>query len=317
MTGACRLHYRVPLGPYPLMKRLVLLCVLLLPGIATAQAAVQGGYSTQPLSGPPLFDSARVTAESIALNNWLVSNYGSLSPERMAMPREHLYYLIDSRVKEIYANTGKVMPAGQDPVLSGLFSWAERLGVHGGALLYNRFRSSQFEDQSPQLSLPQGFSIELHGDLLRLDSASGGWSVDFPYYFMLWKVEELRAKTHQRMQIAVISTGAAKDKSKLGRSQATLMLIHAPGGKLNELLSFWEQRLEEKGFREQKDLGWNKLRSRYDYDAETKVHKELTGWSTPKGAFVVAYIGVDGTYQWNRPHFLDFMRAVRTNEIRN
>ena len=49
------------------------------PAAANAQNDVaQRGYSTQLLRDP-VFDWARVTVEAIAINNWLVSNYKTLS----------------------------------------------------------------------------------------------------------------------------------------------------------------------------------------------------------------------------------------------
>jgi hypothetical protein len=80
---------------------------LLLPTGADAQNWMQGGYSTQPLRDP-IFDMARVTAETTAINNWLNANYQRLSHAEMKGPREHLYYLVDSRIKDTYARTGAV-----------------------------------------------------------------------------------------------------------------------------------------------------------------------------------------------------------------
>jgi hypothetical protein len=41
------------------------------------------------------------------------------------------------------------------------------------------------------------------------------------------------------------------------------------------------------------------------------LHTEFASWTEKQGPFAVVYLGVDGTYQWNRPHFLDFLRAVQ------
>lgn len=293
------------------MRSLLILCALLLPAVAAGQSTVQGGYSTQTLR-EPIFTGPQVLAESVKLNNWLVNHYGKLSADRMKGPREHLYYLIDSRVKEIYANSKQVMPPGPDPVLAGLFGWAERLGVYGGSQIFNRLRSDKAEAQAPGLPLPQGMSVELRKDMLHVESGTGGWSVDFPYYFMLWRVGDFTASNQQRMQVIAVSTGASKDKGELGHSQATLMLVYAPDAKLDGLMAYFLKQAGIKAEAEQKDVGMNKLRSRYQYNAETKVHSELVGWPTARGALVVMYSGLDGAYQWNRPHFLDFLRAIQT-----
>ena len=141
----------------------------------------QRGYSTATLR-EPIFDAARVAAEAPAFTNWLNANYASLDAENMAQPREHLYYLIDSHIKNQFASTGQVWPTKHDPILELLFSWAERLGVYGGNVVYDRLRSTDTASSETLNSLPKGVAIDLEGDLLHVRSDLG-WSVQFPYYF--------------------------------------------------------------------------------------------------------------------------------------
>src|SRR6267378_8157373 len=125
----------------PVRRRLfIVTLVSLLPIWGNAQQSVQQGYSTEPLRDP-IFDVAGVLVEATAINNWLNFNYRTLSPEQMKGPREHLYYLIDSRIKDTYARTGRVLPTEHDAILEILFSWTERLGAYGGSLVYNQLRS--------------------------------------------------------------------------------------------------------------------------------------------------------------------------------
>jgi hypothetical protein len=46
-------------------------------------------------------------------------------------------------------------------------------------------------------------------------------------------------------------------------------------------------------------------------DNSSRLHKEFVNWTEPQGPFVVTYTGIDGAFQWNRPHFLDFVRALK------
>jgi hypothetical protein len=225
------------------LRHLLIFTVVLLVPIATnAQQAVQGGYSTEPLHDP-VFDMAGVTVETTAINNWLNSNYQGLSYEQMKGPREHLYYLIDSRIKDTYSRTGKIVPIEHDIILELLFSWAERLGAYGGSLVYNRLRSPSSRQIPPTLQVPKGMSIGLKNDLLSVKSAEGRWSVDFPYYFMLWNVADLNAKNGLRTQLIALSTGAARDKSQLGHSQATLLLLFSPGADTKRFVTSWREQL--------------------------------------------------------------------------
>jgi hypothetical protein len=52
------------------------------------------------------------------------------------------------------------------------------------------------------------------------------------------------------------------------------------------------------------------LKSRSTYDEASLLHKELFFWPSEAGSFAVAYLGMDGTYQANRQHFLDFLTQI-------
>jgi hypothetical protein len=53
------------------------------------------------------------------------------------------------------------------------------------------------------------------------------------------------------------------------------------------------------------------LESHRRYDESHNMRYEYVTWSSPKGQFVVAYSGINGTYQWNRPNFLDLLRSIQ------
>ncbi len=291
---------------------------LAIVGLCTTQAAagpapdaIQAGYSTATLR-EPLFDAARVAVEVPALNNWLNLNRENLSQQQMRGPREHLFYLIDSRVKQLYESTGAVMPAEPDAQLQTLFSWAERLGVFGGALVYDSLRRP---DAPPGVTLrpvPETLSLELNGDAFELASAVGDWSVAFPYYFMVWRLDDFDAKSGMRTQLAGISTGTARHEGVEGYSQATLLLMFSPGADHAAFSSYWTTQF---GVADQLPAGTTdlaKLKTRVLYDPATHLHSEAVLWQTPQGSFALIYSGIDGTYQWNRAHFLDFFRSVST-----
>jgi len=282
--------------------------LLLLPTFGIAQ---QKGYSTDPLANP-IFDSARVIVETTAINNWLNANYKSLSGDQMKGPREHLYYLIDSRVKDTYARTGKILPAEHDIILELLFSWAERLGAYGGSLVYNKVRLPSSRQIPTSLQPPKAISLVLEDDLLTARS-TGGWSVKFPYYFMVWNIGDFDAANGLRTQVVALSTGAAKDKSPAGQSQATLMLLFSPGADPKRFVESWRTQLNVVEGNDKRQLPVRGLQSLYRFDPQSKLHTEFTSWSEKQGPFAVVYLGIDGTYQWNRQHFVDFLRALQIN----
>lgn len=114
---------------------------------------------------------------------------------------------------------------------------------------------------------------------------NNSWEIRFPYYFMIDIVTEFTANNGMPTQIFSIATGAAKDNIKTGRSQSTLMFVLSPLNDIEAFKTFW---LTQLGIDED------------DND---------------KGAFLVAYMGMDGAYQTNRQHFLDFMSQINIPSI--
>jgi hypothetical protein len=271
----------------------------------------QTGYSVTPLHDP-LFNEAQVVVETTALNNWLNANIRKLTYEQMKGPREHLYYLIDSRVKQIYAVEKRVLPKQQDPLLETLFSWSERLGVFGGAYAFNAVKAPDSPSKTPGMRLPPGIELVLNNDLLTLRSDLG-WSITIPYYFMIWNVADFTAKDGPRTQLVALSTGAAKDKSEAGRSQATVIFMFSPGKEFESFDGYWSRQMNVGMDVKPMPLGVKSLQSRHVVNELQKLHTEFTSWSEPIGSIAVAYLGVEGTYEWNRPHFVDFLRSVETN----
>jgi hypothetical protein len=294
-----------------------LLAFSLLLSVSTpshAEQITQREYSTAPL-GQPLFDEAQITIETMAINNWLNSNLQKLSHEQMKGPREHLYYLIDSRVKQIYAAEQQILPTKHDLILGTLFSWAEPLGVFGGALAFNAIKAPTSSARTPGMKMPDGISMELIKDLFTVKSTTG-WSISFPYYFMVWNIGDFVAKGGPRTQLVALSTGAAKDKSQAGRSQATLVFLYSPE-EYETFDKYWREQMGVDANVESKPLGVKGLASRHVIEASSKLHKEFTSWSAPEGSFAVAYLGIEGTYEWNRPHFVDFLRSVSAQSRSN
>jgi len=298
------------------LKGALLLALLSIPIEAEAAETPpplppQVGYTTSTLR-EPVFDFTETLMHSVKLNNWLIEKFASLDEARKAPLRERLYYLIDSQIKHNFAQTQRVLPVGSDLQLALLFSWAERLGVYGGNLVFNHVRTDTMKLEPALLEFPPGIRLSLHGDLFELESDTG-WRVSFPYYFMIISARDLTTKDGARNQFFIISTGAAKDTSKAGRSQATLMLLFSPGAALPEFKSFWESQIPIRSEDESIALGVRDLTSQKNFDDKLNLHREMVAWSTPKGACAVVYLGNDGTYQWNRPHFIDFVSAVRSN----
>jgi hypothetical protein len=269
--------------------------------------APQEGYSFAPLVNP-IFDYPDV--DVAAFNNWLNSNYSSLTDETMKGPREHLYYLLCSYVSALYEKDKVVMPKEHDMILEIIFSWSERLGVYGGSLAYNQIKNEDKKPMPELMEVPDTFSISLDNDLYSLATTSKAWSVKFPYYFMIGNINDFTATNGMQTQLVSISTGATKDKTKTGRSQGTLMLIYSPSNKFDSFSKYWLSQFDISSETKLEKLEVKALKSRSTYDEASLLHKELFFWPSEAGSFAVAYLGMDGTYQANRQHFLDFLTQI-------
>jgi len=128
---------------------------------------------------------------------------------------------------------------------------------------------------------------------------------------MVWNIGDIDATNGLRTQLVALSTGAAKDGSPVGQSQATLMLIFSPGADTKRFVASWHAQLGVSEASEQKQLPVRHLRSLYRFDSQSKLHTEFASWSEKQGPFAVAYLGMDGAYQWNRQHFVDFLNALQ------
>lgn len=298
-----------------MIERIVILAMLTVcSGALSAQElSPQSGYSLETLS-QSVYDTAEVAVHSAAFNNWLNENHQQLDPDRQKYAREFLYYLIDSHVKHIYAREGQILPKEPDLILQTLFSWSERLGVYGGSNVFNRVRLPSEPEMSVLVQPPPSIAISMQGDLLRIESASEEWGFSVPYYFMPYMVTEFTATNGMPTQFLAISTGAAKDASDAGRSQATLMLIFSPDVDFSEFEKFWAEQLAIPTDVTQSELGFGELIAKYYYDDATKIHTEAMIWQSRSGAYALTYAGVDGAYQWNRQHFLDFLTSLHQSQ---
>lgn len=269
------------------------------------------GYSKLPLTDP-VFDYTKVIMDSAAFNNWLNANYSKLNVETMKGPREHLYYLLSSYVSELNNKDGVILPKENDLVLSTLLSWSEKLGAYGTHLFYNEVKSNKMEVAPPLMKISDGIKISAVNDMFKVESTTGGWSTTFPYYFMIGAINEFNATNGMATQLLTISTGAVKDKTKTGRSQSTLMLIYSPSNDVKKFSQYWLSKFEIDAKINANPLGVKKLESVYIYNKEALLHKEITFLPSSNGSLLIAYLGMDGAYQKNRPHFLDFISQVKT-----
>lgn len=268
------------------------------------------GYSDVPLQ-KPVFEPARVLVESVSINNWLNENYSHLTPQQSQGVRERLHALIDSQIKEIYARDKTILPKKPDPVLATLYSWAGRVGIYGADEIYRAVRGTAPLEPPPGPRPPDGLAVSLQGDLLKVTSVTGGWVASVPYHFFIFRLINAVGADGNRVETAVVSTGSAPDSVRPGYSQATITILFTPSVKLAPFTKTWLERFNMSASVPVNKIASTSFESRTSYDASTRLHKEAVFLSSRKGSFLVFYSGLDGTYQWNRPHFISFLSNLR------
>jgi hypothetical protein len=289
------------------VSRILTSTVLIAAALGCATATAQ--YAAAPFHVQAL-EPARALVESVRINNWLHQNYSRMDQRQTQGAREHLHALIDAQVKQSYAKQNVFEPPRPDDTLAILYSWAGRLGVYGADLVYTAVKGTYPVPVIPSPRPPPGFDISLIRESLLLSSADGQWRATVPFHFFIFTVNT-SAPGVKKTEFIVISTGTAPDAAPPGYSQATIALVFVHGGGGAEFEREWAERLQIPMNAALNPIGFTRYRSRAAYDSATRIHKELVYAPTAKGAFAIFYSGLDGTYQTNRPHFLDFMRMVQ------
>jgi len=293
------------------VKRLIaILLIAFYSPIFASEYAPQQGYSLEPLNYP-VFDYAHVVVDVTAFNNWLNSNYSKLNAETMKAPREQLYYLLCSYISAIYQRDKVILPKDHDLILAILFSWSERLGVFGGSLVYNKIKREDMKPMPELMKIPDSFELSITNDLYSLKAKTNAWSVTFPYYFMVGNMNVFQATNGMNTQLVSISTGASKDNTKVGRSQGTLMLIYSPSNEFESFSKYWLSQFGISLESKVNSLEVKNLKSRAVFDKTSLLHKEVTLMPTENGSYAIAFLGMDGTYQANRQHYLDFLNQLQ------
>lgn len=292
----------------PQMIRLLALVLLWVPTLDAS--ANKEEFSEAPFKVEAI-EPVRALVEAVGFNNWMRENFARMGPGQAQGAREHLHALVDSRVKQAYASGKTLLPATTDPTLALLYSWAGRLGVYGADAVYARVRGGLPITPPAGPSPPANFTLSLKGETLVLSSLTGEWQATVPYHFFIFAIQDAEGVDKRRTEMAITSTGTAPDAAPPGYSQATLALVFVQGADRATFETEWAERLEIPTSAVPTAVEGTGYRSRSAYDPKTRLHRELVVVPSEKGSFAVFYSGLDGTYQANRPHFLDFIRMVK------
>lgn len=278
------------------------------PGIANGQ-----GFSAAPLLAPSAMPSDSMPGTPRAFFEWVRAQDSSIVAARAQQIREHLYALIAVALKQRFASTQATeLPTG-DTTLAQLFEWADGFGVPGAADVARAIGARSRPSVTPHPS--EGFQLSFSAPVFSLATEHGKWMVRFPYFFMIGTVTRQRLANGIESDVATLSTLTAPNNTTIGgASQATILILSAQTSDLPSYVAFWLQQMQIAPTDTVANPIPQATRSYRHFDAGSRLWKELVALKIPSGSLVVAYIGLDGTYQVNRPHFLDLLASLRARQ---
>lgn len=129
------------------------------------------------------------------------------------------------------------------------------------------------------------------------------------------------AITRQRLangvenDVAMVSTlTAANSEPRGGASQGTILILSAQTPDLPSYVAFWLQHLRMAPTDTVSNPVPQATRSYRRFDQASGLWTEVVALKVPSGSLLVVYSGSDGTYQVNRPHFLDLLKSLRVRQ---
>lgn len=275
-------------------------------------AADSPSYSPGPYKKAVL-DEAEYLVRLVYTNNQIVET--KIDPKDAQKVREDLYVLIDGWVKKHYPSSILEFPK-TDSASKGLmgpgnlFRLAERLEVWGAKLVADAFDTSVYFPSRVSVD-QEGFSIRLDGAFLTIKAAVQPWSVTIPYHYMPGQRRRLQDKFGYASELAVVSTGYAKQAAKPGFSQATLMILVSERQDTEQFIRDWET-LYKSTFPAE-PCYWtipNYSCKAVNKVGGTEVKGNLYFGSHGAYSIMISYMGLPETFNQNLPHARDFIQSI-------
>jgi hypothetical protein len=290
------------------MRKPLAVAALLL-GLAARPASPQGfTYSDAPLHRfvPLSQDSLRIAYRGFP--EWYSENRSDIDLTKADGLREELYLIIHSFIKYIFDDTGAPY-LDSSTSMAGLFDLATDLGVVGAGMVAQRLAPGAADEFAPSLHPDSGMTVEYSHPMFTLRS-DHGWSVRYPYFFVLWSANRLNVGNGVSGHVAVWSTLFGELALRAGREQASISVLSSATTPRERFENSW---LPELGITFSDEVAETLLPESRLYRAVDKAKnliKEVVTLETHSGPMIVTYIAQPGPFDGNREHWLDFLRHL-------
>jgi hypothetical protein len=270
-------------------------------------------YSLVPLTGEPVTSAADLGLETSSLSRVLEGGKPIPAVEREEL-RRRVYVLIDALVKERFA-AGRI--AFSQPDVSRAiryYQWADTLKVPGAYQVVEYFRKI-FAVQADRPSettpaLPDPYRMELQFPLFQVRSDTGQWTVRYPYYFMTEEIRRLVPVEGWESDLVVVSTLFAPARKGKSHSQSRILFAYAEAVEPEAFREHWLRQLGIESGKKVKNEVFPGEPAFSRFDKKERQRAEVCFLHTDDGSAAVALVGADGSFQKNRPHYLDFLKNL-------
>jgi hypothetical protein len=269
--------------------------------LLTATAFLPHGWDPRPLRSTTPIPRDGLPPEQKAFQAWVSQNGPRLTPEQRQRVHERLYAYISARAKQLDGR----FPEKGDTAAFELF----RFGASMGAVGADRVARALYPDPAklPSPASISGFDLSLRPPLFQLASDDGSWAVCYPYYFMTAPSGRQRLSSGILTEVAVLSTLFAADSGPAGSSQATVLLAAAPVMDSTRHISAWVTQLGVRPTAVPPEGGpgaW------YASSSSDQMRRLVVVRRLPHRVLVIAYLGLPGTFETNRPHFFNLLSTL-------
>jgi len=280
-----------------------------LAAILAAQGAAPTSLAAQPTGRAPytatLAQAAALTPRELAQEQrqfmaWLQTNGASLPPDQLQGAREHLYFLVGSAARAQLRATGRLFPPRDTLGLAEMLDEGTRLGLPGaGVVARALIGAGAAEHLAPPVLPAAPFHLSFSAPEYTLRSAHG-WSVRFPYYFMIGGLQVSMPNNGVETEMIVLSTLFADHRGLPGRSQATLLLLGAMPNDTSAFYAFWLNAVQLGAADRVSETLLPGSTTYRGFDTARSMNKELVTLTRGRMAFVLVYSGLPGTFEMNR-----------------
>jgi hypothetical protein len=269
--------------------------------LSPSSAALAQAWDAAPLRSATPVPRDGLPPERGQFLSWLERQGSALAPDRAQAAQERLYMYISALAKQ---RNGQ-FPASGDAEAARLFRLAAALG-DPGALHVMRHLDADTA-QLPPRPIVRDARLTFAPPLFTFASSDERWSICYPYYFMAAPAGRQTLANGVATDVLVLSTLFAPDRGPIGSSQATILMTVAVPRDSAKHVALWRAQL---GVAPAKAPSENRRGDWYASPPGEEMNRLVVVRRLPDAVVVLAYVGLGGTFEANRPHFLDLVDTL-------